>query len=105
MKLQNKTASLSFALGLSAALLAMPAQSAPGKGWDVFNSGQGDSIHATSGYMGTSTGGSAGKGFDVFRTGSGDPIPASGHGYVGTSTGGSAGKGWDVFNMGLGDKI
>lgn len=103
MKNLNTVSRISFTLGL--ALLATPALSAPGKGWDAFNIGQGDDIHAAGAYMGTSLGGSAGKGYDVFRTGGGDPIPDTGKGYLGTSQGGGAGQGWDVFNVGAGDRL
>ena len=98
------TSRLSLIAGLSAALLAAPAMSSPGKGWDTLNIGQGDNIH-TAAFVGTALGGSAGKGFDVFNVGAGEPLPAAGQGYMGTAHGGSAGQGWDVLHVGQGDKL
>lgn len=105
MKNLNTVSRFATMLGLTGALLAAPAFSAPGKGWDAFNLGQGDRIHDSGHYMGTAMSNSAGKGFDVFRTGTGDPLPETGKSYLGTSMGGSAGKGWDAFNLGQGDRI
>jgi hypothetical protein len=101
-----KTVSLvSGFIGLAGVLLAPAALSAPGKGWDTFNLGQGDPIPAASkDYVGTSSAASAGKGWDSFNMKQGDPIPAASKDFKGSSSGASAGKGWDVFNMGLGDK-
>ena len=105
MKHLNTVSRISVTLGLAGALLAAPALSAPGKGWDAFNVAQGDNIHAAGAYMGTSLGGSAGKGYEAFRAGGDDPIPDTGKGYMGTSQGGGAGNGWDVFNVGEGNGL
>jgi len=102
-----KTVSLvSGFIGLAGVLLAPAALSAPGKGWDTFNTGQGDPIPAAhQDYVGTASGASAGKGWDAFNMKQGDPIPAASKEFRGAPSGASAGKGWDVFNMGLGDKL
>lgn len=102
----SKTASqFSACIGLMGALLAAPALSAPGNAWDAFNVGQGDSIHSTSAYVGTSMGGSPGKSYDVFRAGVGEPVPAPGKGYMGTSQGTRAGQGWDLFKADIGERL
>lgn len=102
----SKTATV-FAtfLGLSGLGLAPAALSAPGNGWDIFNSGDGDRIHASAAYMGTAMGSSAGKGYDLFRAGTGEPLSAPHSGYVGTSMSDNAGQGWDLFHSGDGQKL
>jgi hypothetical protein len=99
-----KTASLiSGFLGVSAVLVSTAAMSAtPGKGWDVFNVGQGERITAVAKGADTSKG-SPGKGWDVMRTGAGERVPDYSQDSKGESS--RASKGWDVFNMGLGDPI
>ena len=100
-----KTVSLvSGFIGLAGVLLSTGAMSAPGKGWDVFNIGQGEPIPASGQNVNTSHK-PAGKGWDVMRTGSGEPIPASSKDDKDASLSASTGKGWDVFHTGQGDRI
>lgn len=101
-----KTVSLiSGFLGLAGVLLAPAAMSAPGKGWDTFNMGQGDPIPASSeSYRGTSSGASTGKGWDTFNMGQGELIPAANKDFKGSSGVASSGEGWDVFYTGEGSK-
>ncbi|MDT3707931.1 MAG: hypothetical protein ROZ09_13995 [Thiobacillus sp.] len=94
-------------VGLAGILLAPAAISAPGKGWDTFNMGQGDPIPvASKDYVGTSSGASATKGWDTFNMKQGDPIPAASQGALSAPSGApSTGGGWDVFYTGEGDKL
>lgn len=105
MKTLKTVALVSGFIGLAGVLLAPPAMSAPGKGWDVFNAGQGEPIAASSQNVNTSPGGSAGKGWDMFNLGQGAPIHAANQEYTGTSSGTGSGEGWDLFNTGQGDRI
>jgi hypothetical protein len=100
-----KTAALIPAfIGLAGALLSTVAMAGPGQGWDVFHSGQGERIPASSQNVSASNTKSAGKGWDVMRTGAGEPIPVSGQS-VDISNSRSAGKGWDVMRTGAGEPI
>ena len=79
MKIFKRVPLTAGSIGLSGLLLASPAMSEPGKGWDTFNMGQGDPIPvAGRGNTGASAGDApVGKGWDTFRMGQGDPIPVS----------------------------
>lgn len=100
-----KTASLiATVMGLSGLTLAPVALSDPGKGWGIFNTGDGDRIDAAV-YVGTAMGGSAGQGYDLFRSGDGVPLTDVRSDYVGTSMSDNAGLGWDLFHSGDGEKL
>lgn len=103
MKIVKTGFPIAGAIGLSGLLLASPATSAPGKGWDTFNMGQGDPIPVASrSNTGVSAGAaSAGKGWDTFRVGQGEPIPVS-RGAVPGSSAGAEGvaDAWQVFYTG-----
>lgn len=102
----SKTATLiATVLGLSGLALAPAALSAPGNGWDIFNSGDGDRIHASAAYVGTAMGGSAGQGYDLFGGGDGVPLSDIRSDYVATSMSDNAGQGWDLFHSGEGQKL
>lgn len=108
MKIFKRVPFVAGSIGLSGLLLASPAMCEPGKGWDTFNTGQGDPIPvAGRSDTGVSAGGaSAGKGWDTFRMGQGDPIPVSSRAAPGHSarvTG--AGEAWQVFYTGERSKL
>jgi hypothetical protein len=99
MKTLKAVSLVSGLIGLAGVLLTPAALSAPGKGWDTFNLGQGDPIPAAhKEYVGTSSGASAGKGWDTFNMKQGDPIPAASK-EVFKATPSDAGS-WDVFYTG-----
>lgn len=106
MKITKLTAILASALAAGSLLLipAVSSASVPGKGWDSFNSGQGEAIVATS-YMGTAAGAEPGLGFDAFRSGDGVKIEVYEQAYMGTSLGSNASDAWDVFRIGQGDPL
>ena len=97
------TASILF--GLAGLLLSTTAMSAPGRGWDVYQSGSGDPIPVGAQSAHAPGAATAGKGWDVMHTGSGQPISVSAQASGSAASGASAGKGWDTFNMGLGERI
>lgn len=105
MKSSKTTTLIATLLGLSGLALAPAALSAPGNGWDIFNSGDGDRIQASASYVGTAMGGSAGKGYDLFHAGVGEPLSDARTGYLGTSMGDNVGQGWDLFHSGEGEKL
>lgn len=76
---------------------------APGMGWDVFYTGEGEPI--ASSYQRTPATGLEGKGFDVFNAGRGVKVADFEKAYVGTSLGSKASDGWDVFRAGQGDPL
>ncbi len=101
-----KTASrLSLFLGLTSALLAAPAISAPGNEWDIFKVGQGDPTSLSLTYVHPSIGSIAGNEFDSFKSGSGEPLNAAMPSYMGTSIGSLPGQGWDTHNVGEGEML
>ncbi|MDT3707522.1 MAG: hypothetical protein ROZ09_11900 [Thiobacillus sp.] len=98
-----KTVSLiSGLIGVAGVLLAPAAMSAPGKGWDTFNMGQGDPIPVSGKpYSGTSSAAAAaGKGWDTFNMRQGAPIPPASKDFKGASGAASASEGWAVFYTG-----
>lgn len=102
MKTSRSAVLFSSFIAAASMLASTQAISAPGKGWDTFNSGSGDPIVATPNTDSASNT-TAGKGWDAFRMGMGQPIPDSAS--VEKSQVTDAGKGWDTFNMGLGQKL
>lgn len=89
----------------AATLFLSPASmsAAPGMGWDVFYTGEGEPIGSS--YQRTPATGLEGKEFDVFNTGVGVKVADFEKAYVGTSMGAKATDGWDVFHIGLGDPV
>ena len=72
MKTLKTVSIISGFLGLAGVFLASPTMSAPGKGWDTFNMGQGEMIPAANrDFKGSSGVASTGEGWDVFYTGEG----------------------------------
>lgn len=77
-------------------LVAAPAMAAPGKGWDMFNSGQGDRIGPPASSQ------PASSGFDMFQMGLGEPVHATGYKAAMQS---HAGQGWDMYQTGSGQAL
>lgn len=100
---KNAVFVLSTAFLLAGSILATSASADSGKGWDVFNTGTGEKIPASSGMVPSVLAG-AGKSWDVFQVGSGEPIRGM-TSYVGTSFHDVQGAGWDVFKVGQGEKL
>ena len=98
-----KTAFVLF--GLAGALLSTAAQSAPGRGWDFYNTGAGDPIPVGTQAVSSTGTSSAGKGWDFMQNGAGERIRVSNRVGKADMAEASAGKGWDFFNMGLGEHI
>jgi hypothetical protein len=71
-------------------------------GWDVFYTGEGE---RPSTYQMAPATGAEGRGFDLFNSGDGVKVEAFEKAYVGTSLGSKASDGWDVFRAGQGDPV
>ena len=91
MKALKWISMVTISMGMACAFAAAPARSDPGKGWDMFNTGQGERIAPTA------PGQPASSGFDMFQMGLGEPIHAAA--YQGT-TQSRAGQGWDMYRTG-----
>ncbi len=105
MKTIRMSRVLASMVGAASLFLITPASlaDAPGMGWDVFYTGEGEPISGS--YQRTSPAGTEGQGFDVFRAGDGVKIEDFQQAYVGTSMGSEASDGWDVFRAGEGDPL
>jgi hypothetical protein len=105
MKTVRMSRVLAGMVGAASLFLAVPASLAgyPGMGWDVFYTGEGESISRS--YQRTPSTGTEGQGFDVFRSGDGVKLEDFQKAYVGTSMGSEASAGWDVFRAGEGDPL
>lgn len=87
-----------------ASLVVAPVSTAasPGMGWDVFYTGEGESITTdSSSYQSPA----AGQGFDLFNTGDGVRVDDFMPSYQGTAMGSEPRGGWDVFGIGDGEPL
>ncbi|MBI3433012.1 MAG: hypothetical protein HY018_12480 [Hydrogenophilales bacterium] len=87
---------VTVSMGMACAFAAAPARSDPGKGWDIYNTGQGERIAQAAPDQ------PASSGFDAFQMGMGEPIHAAA--YQGNSQS-SAGQSWDIYHIGSGEPL
>lgn len=94
-----------MSIAIAGMFLLVPAAMAaePGMGWDVFYTGEGETISRS--YERSPATGTEGQGFDVFHAGDGVKIDDFQGRYMGTSMGSEASDGWDVFRVGEGDPL
>jgi hypothetical protein len=101
MKTIKMSAVMAGMLGAGALLMAVPVVSsaAAGEGWDSFNSGDGQSIAASSAYLGTALVSSPSDGFDVLNLDV-EIHSSSGAAYYGTSMEAAPSGDSDAFKSG-----
>ena len=95
MKALKWISMVTVSMGMACAFSAASA-SDPGKGWDIYHTGQGERIGRAA------PGQPASGGFDVYQMGMGEPIHAAAHQ---GSTQSSAGQSWDIYHIGMGEPV